>query len=66
MFWKISVPKYFAKLTGKHLCGGLVFNKIVGQKISENSQYQQKIVDTCVFLLGRLNKIHAFHTIHAV
>ena len=27
---KIGVLKNFAKLTGKHLCQGLIFNKVAG------------------------------------
>ena len=34
MFFKIGVLRNFAKLTGKHLCQGLFFNKVVGLRPS--------------------------------
>ena len=30
VFCKKSVPKYFAKFTGKHLCQSLFFHKVLG------------------------------------
>ena len=34
IFFKISAPKHFAKITGKHLRQGIFFNKAVGPKLT--------------------------------
>ena len=38
IFCKISVLINFAKFTGKHLCQGIVLNKVVSRKNFQNSQ----------------------------
>ena len=45
VLYKKSVLKNFSKLTGKHLCQSLFFNKVVGlNKTSQiNNQYKKSI-----------------------
>ena len=45
VLYKKSVLKNFSKLTGKHLCQSLSFNKVVGlNKTSQiNNQYKKSI-----------------------
>ena len=34
VFCKKGVPKNFGKFTGKHLCRGLIFNKVAGLPVT--------------------------------
>ena len=54
MFFKTGVPKNFAIFTGKHLCWGYLFNKVVGLQaynfIKMRHQHRCFPVNTAKFL----------------
>ena len=51
MLCKINVLKIFEKFTGRHMCRSLVFNKVAGWNISQNSRENSCAVAEFLFKL---------------